>query len=106
MSGMSGYIPSYSLNNSCERLTFTTTLVNPNLDILKNLSKDEILVINIFPDRGVVALKDENVVGNVLVNASYMDKLISCIDGGTIYEGEVVELDPTDGVCKIKVSAK
>ncbi|MDE5998315.1 MAG: hypothetical protein K2G77_08925 [Muribaculaceae bacterium] len=104
MSGASG---SYSLpieNFSCEKLVITTVLTNPVMAIIQNLHIGDILDIEIVPNTGVIAKANSQTAGIVQVGSYTMDKLIDCIDGGTVYIGTVMDLDITNGVCRIKIS--
>lgn len=105
MSGMSGSISSFPAV-SCERLTFTTVLVNPDMEILPTLSVGDVLVISVDTTMGFVASKDGHIVGGIQYDPSTIDKLISCMDGGTQYGGEIIELNITEGICRVRVFAK
>lgn len=105
MSGMSGVIPSGPIGMTCERLTFETVLVNPDMNILPTLSGGDVLDIEIDPNRGVIATMTGVFVGGIVVASTQMDKLIECLDGGTVYKGTITELDIPNGVCRIKVRA-
>lgn len=105
MSGTSGYIPSTPVRNSCEQLVIETVLVNPDTAILPTLIVGGLLKIEIDSNIGVVSKCKERIVGVVLVEPNKMDKLIDCIDGGTIYKGQIIELDPSNGVCRVRISA-
>lgn len=105
MSGMSGTIFSPPLSNSCEKFTFETVLVKPNTTILKTLNVNEDLQIKIESTIGIVAKANGQIVGNVLTDPGKMDKLIKCMDGGTVYKGTIIGLDTPNGVCRIKISA-
>ncbi len=105
MSGASG--SSYSLpveKFSCERLVITTVLTNPVMAIIQNLHIGDILDIEIVPNTGVIAKANGQTAGIVQVVSYTMDKLIDCIEGGTVYIGTVIDLDITNGVCRIKIS--
>lgn len=105
MSGSSGPMFSpYVENFSCEKLVITTVLVNPVMAIIQNLHIGEILNIEIVPNTGVIAKANGQTAGIVQVGSYTMDKLIDCIEGGTVYIGTVIDLDITNGVCRIKIS--
>ncbi len=106
MSGMSGNIFFTPINNSCEKFTFETVLVNPNTTILQTLNVNEELQIEIDPTIGIVAKANGQIVGNILTDPVKMDKLIKCMDGGTSYKGSIIGLDSHNGVCRIKISAR
>ena len=103
MSGMSGTIFVPHINNSCEKLSIKTTLVNPNTTILPTLKIGDVLTIEINSSIGIVAEANGQFVGNVVTDAENMDKLIECMNGGTVYKGTIIELDITKGV-RIKIS--
>lgn len=105
MSGMSGTIFVPPINNSCEKFTFETVLVNPDTTILPTLRIDDDLKIEIDPNIGIVAKANDQIVGTVLTDPWKMDKLIECMDGGTVYKGTIIELDVPNGVCRIKITA-
>lgn len=105
MSGMSGTIFFPPINNSCEKFTFETVLVNPNTTIMQTLNVNEELQIEIDPTIGIVAKANGQIVGNILTDPEKMDKLIKCMDGGTTYKGSIIGLDIHNGVCRIKISA-
>lgn len=105
MSGMSGTIFVPPINNSCERFTFKTVLVNPDTTVLPTLKIDDDLNIEIDSSIGIVAKVNGQIVGNVLTDEGKMDKLIECMDGGTVYKGTIIELDIPNGVCRIRISA-
>lgn len=105
MSGASGSTFSLPVENfSCERLVITTVLTNPNMAIIRNLHIGDTLDIEIVPNTGVIAKANGQTAGIVQVGSNTMDKLIDCIDGGTVYIGTVIDLDITNGVCRIKIS--
>lgn len=104
MSGMSGAIPSSPIGMTCERLVITTVLLNPDMNILPTLSVGDKLDIEIDPNVGVVANAAGQCVGSIVVEPTTMDKLIECMDGGTIYKGTIIELDPTVGLCRIRIT--
>lgn len=105
MSGASGTIfslPSESF--SCEKLVITTVLVNPVMAIIRNLNINDILDIEIVSNIGVIAKANGQIAGIVRVDSTNMDKLIDCIEGGTVYKGTVIGLDIPNGVCRIRIS--
>ena len=105
MSGASGTIFSPFVENfSCEKLVIITVLVNPVMAIVRNLKINDILDIEIDPNEGVIAKANGQTAGTVRVDPVNMDRLIDCIDGGTVYKGTVKELDIANGICRIKIS--
>ncbi|MBO5443884.1 MAG: hypothetical protein J5995_00845 [Muribaculaceae bacterium] len=105
MSGMSGSLISPIFGSSCEMLSFETVLIKPVTAVLQTLKIHDVLQIEIVSNVGVIAKFNSQTVGIVLAVPSKMDKLIECIDKGTVYKGTITSLDIPNGVCSIKISA-
>lgn len=81
---------------SCESLRFRTAVISPELGVLRTLSVGDPLFVVIHQDEGeppsinVVTSKGQ-ILGSLL--PSSLGRLIQCINGGTIYEAEIVEIN-------------
>lgn len=82
----------------CTKLTFETTLLSTNPDILKTLRIGDVLAVRRGQYSATVVTKAGEIVGSIVTNAS---QLLACMDGGNEYIAEVLEID--DGACRVKV---
>lgn len=104
MSGMSGSLISPIFGSSCEMLSFETVLIKPVTAVLQTLKIHDVLQIEIVSNVGVIAKFNSQTIGIVSPYPNIMDKLIDCIDKGTVYKGTITSLDIPNGVCRIKIS--
>lgn len=109
MSGSSSsfpYFPRRKDTISCLNLCITTILMNPNVTILGTLKVGDVLIVEIQPNAVVVTYGGQ-VVGEVVVATSdnVLEKLSDCIDEGTIYVADIINLNIQEQICQVKIHA-
>jgi len=108
---MSGSDGGYSgsgggFHDSCEDLVIDTQLSSPKIDVISKLTPQSVLDIAIQPNENqieiVVALYNGEVAGGV--TSPQIFQLKKCIQGGTVYEGDVISI--SGGQVRVKVRVK
>lgn len=93
-------------HDSCEDLVIDTQLSSPKADVISKLQLHSLLDIVIQPNEQnveiVVALYEGKTAGGV--TSPQIFQLKKCIQGGTIYEGEVLFI--SGGQVRVRIRAK
>ena len=92
---------------SCLNICITTVLVKPDIDVLNKLKISDLLCVEVGDDEIYVTYGKE-IAGYVEVvsDEDILQKLSDCIDSGTVYMAEIIELDIAQGICRVKIQAK
>jgi hypothetical protein len=88
MSGSSGggYDPVPS--DDCKKLATQASIISPDPEVLKKISKGDTLILKLKPTRGPIeAFFNKEILGSVLAKAS----LVECMNAGHQFEGTVIE---------------
>jgi len=107
MSGSNSYMePEFSNPKeyeSCENLEIVAHIASPVAKEIEKLVIGDNLIIKALTNSGpvqVLSIKN-NLIGNVL--SKDVERLLSCLNGGTDYFGIVLNID--GGACLIKIKA-
>lgn len=92
---------------ACVNICITTVLVKVNIDILKTLKVDDILCVEVGND-DIYATYGGKIVGNIVVinDEETLTRLAECIETGTTYYAEIIELNIAEEICRIKIQAQ
>lgn len=85
---------------SCEMLEVETTLTKPEEEQLVTLAVGQILTVHV-QERRVYVMFGDQIVGDV--EAPENNRIIECVEAGTFYVAEILEL--TGAICKVKIYA-
>lgn len=112
MSGSSApFIPvpsSYRRNTiACINICITTVLVRVDIDVLKTLKVSELLCVEVGDDE-IYATYGGKIVGyiEVINDEDILTRLAECIETGTTYFAEIIELNIEEEICKVKIQAQ
>ncbi len=88
-------------SDSCASLVINTTLSSPQVNVVENLNRGDILIIASASDQGPIqAITQEGqLAGNIMSRDTV--KLLGCIIGGTNYVAEVISRN--DGECNVQI---
>lgn len=102
MSGSSGGGGGAEPGFSCETISFSADINNPQEDALSGLDNTFVLRVAVISGRVVAVRTDtETVVGSI--NWTYNNRLIDCMEGGHRYQASVRSVE--DGLIRVLVSA-
>lgn len=97
-----GRPPSIDQGTPCSELSFETLLATPVEDVVRRLSKGDILQISLQGDDQIVIVKYGNHdAGAIVVN---LPELLRCLQQGAEFEAEVKDID--DGAITVEVRPK
>lgn len=112
MSGSSApFIPvpsSFRRNTiACINICITTVLVKVDIEVLKTLKVSDLLYVEVGNDE-IYATYGSKIVGNIVVinDEDILTRLAECIESGTTYYAEIIELNIEEEICKVKIQAQ
>ncbi|OOG75445.1 hypothetical protein [Flavobacterium sp. A45] len=102
MSGSGGgeYVPPQRAKFDCETSQIITILSSIDLVVLKKLSVENILEIEIGKNEALIVLNADGEIIGSIVHPSTAD-IIECIKIGNHYEAEIIEINYP--ACKVKI---
>ncbi len=83
---------------SCEKLVIETVLMQPNEELVAILKVGQVLTVHV-KDESVYVMFGDQVVG--YVETLQNDKIIKCMEAGTIYVADIKEINKT--TCKVQI---
>ncbi|WP_224347715.1 hypothetical protein, partial [Klebsiella variicola] len=86
---------------SCDVIKFYTNIRSPNPAIVKKLKLGDLLDIELL-DNSICALFGAEILGGV-TSPEYYDSLYKCLDGGTLYQASITEIN--NGQIKVFIYA-
>lgn len=99
---------SYRRNTiACINICITTVLVKVDIDILKKLKISDFLCVEVGCDE-IYATYGGKIVGyiEVINDEDILTRLAECIETGTTYFAEIIELNIEEEICKVKIQAQ
>lgn len=85
---------------TCEMLVVETVLTKPNEELLVTLTIGQVLTVHV-QGHCVYVMFGDQIVG--YVEAPENSRIIECVEAGTFYVAEILELTGT--ICKVKIYA-
>lgn len=102
-------VPSSCRRNTiaCINICITTILVKVEIDTLKTLKVSDLLCVEIGDDE-IYATYGGKIVGYIVVinEEDILTRVAECIESGTTYYAEIIELNIEEEICKVKIQAQ
>lgn len=92
---------------ACVNICITTVLVKVDAEILKTLKVSDVLYVEVGSDE-IYATYGGKTVGyiEVINDEDITTRLAECIEDGTSYFAEIIELNIAEEICKVKIQAQ
>ncbi len=108
MSGSGGgsFLPRPKEAIKCSSIKFTTTLVRPVKEVLAKIKEQDLLFVN-AKEQDIIVIFKSQLVGyiEVIDDNFTQEQFLQCIEGGTHYLAEVIDLNRLEDICKVKIYA-